>query len=183
MTDTHKQRLSELLDGELASAATQQLLDTVAEDTQLRATWERYHLIGQAIRRESIKPAYRTCADEVRRRVASEPTVLAPGHRWRPTRRGIRRTGGLAVAASVAIVAALTAPALLRDAQPSLNDPAESVRLVERESISMQRLQIERPQLADKLDLYLVTHQATAPATAAKGMLPYATLVGYEAPR
>jgi sigma-E factor negative regulatory protein RseA len=46
-----------------------------------------------------------------------------------------------------------------------------------------RRWHLDRPDLASKLDLFLVNHQEAAPAAGVKGMLPYATLVGYEGPR
>ncbi len=183
MTDEHKQRLSELLDGELEGARAASLLDAVAVDSELRATWERYHLIAQAIRREPIEVRYRTCAEQIRQRIASEPAVLAPRGRRRPTRRSLQRAAGLAMAASVAVVAFFAAPMLLQDTSSGPDASTPVAQLVERESISIQRLQREHPELASKLGLYLVTHQVSAPATGAKGMLPYATLVSYEATR
>jgi len=45
---------------------------------------------------------------------------------------------------------------------------------------ALRRWQTDRDELASKLDVFLVNHQETAPAAGVKGMLPYATLVGYE---
>jgi sigma-E factor negative regulatory protein RseA len=180
MTDEHRQRLSQLQDGELADVGTATLLDAMTRDPDLRATWERYNLIGHAMRGEAIDPACRALADRVRERLASEPTVLAPSRLGRPSARRARRYAGFALAASVALVAILTAPALFDGAASVTGIGPAASRLVERQSIPLRRWQLERPELASKLDRYLVTHQATAPANGAKGMLPYATLVGYE---
>ena len=190
MTEEQRQRLSQLVDGEMQRGAAAPLLDAVESDSELRATWERYHLIGQALRREPIDPDRRAIAAQVRDRIAVEPIPIATRRpRWvsapvhvggMPGRR--RWAMGLAVAACGGVAAFMAAPLLMSEGGSTSGLPG-APQLVARESIPISRVQIENPELASKLDLYLVTHQATAPATGAKGMLPYATLVGYEAPR
>ena len=184
MTDEPRQRLSALQDGELAPAQLPGLLDALTADSELRACWERYTLIGQAIRGEAITPEARILADRVRTTLTTEPTILCPRRPERVSRRWSRRHyTGLALAASLALVAVLTTPRFLGEAvDPALVDPV-ATRLIERESVPLQRWNQERPELASKLDRYLVTHHATAPATGAKGLLPYAMLVGYESGR
>ena len=183
MTEEHRQRLSQLIDGELDPGHAVGLLRDMGGDPGLQAAWERYHLIGQALRREPIDVRHRAIAQQVRARLAAEPTVLAPRRGTRSRRQSLQRAGAAAMAASLALGAFLAAPLLFDDSASAPGARPAIARLVERESISMQRLQREQPGLASKLDLYLVTHQATAPATGAKGMLPYAALVGYEARR
>ncbi|MCK7582924.1 MAG: sigma-E factor negative regulatory protein [Chromatiales bacterium] len=179
MTDEPRQRLSALQDDELAPAQLPALLDALAGDPELRERWERYTLIGQAMRGEAIDPAARALADRVRAALASEPTVLCPQRLERASRRWTGRHTGLALAASVLLVAVLATPIFVDDpVGPTLGPVA--ARLVERQSLPLHRWHLEHPALASKLDRYLVTHQATAPATGAKGLLPYAMLVGYE---
>ena len=183
MTDEHRQRLSQLQDGALDAARLPDLLDALSQDPGQRATWERYHLIGQAMRGETIDPRYRGIADRVRSAIAAEPIPLAPRRRGRLPSLSRRHLTGLALAASAAFIAWIGAPALFEDAVQVPGGGLEAPRLVEQESIPMRRWHLERPELASKLDLYLVTHQATASAAGTKGLLPYATLVGYESPR
>lgn len=184
MTDEHRQRLSELQDGELAPALVPDLLTAMATDHALRERWERYTLIGQAMRGEAIDLRARLQADRVRAALAAEPTLLRRRRPERaPRRRWTGRQASLALAASVLLVAVLAPAVFVGDpAGPAAVDPV-AARLVERQSIPLQRWHLEHPELASKLDRYLVTHQATAPATGAKGLLPYAMLVGYEAGR
>ncbi|MTW21732.1 sigma-E factor negative regulatory protein [Allochromatium palmeri] len=183
MTDEHRQRLSELQDGELAPAQVPALLDAMAADPELREHWERYTLIGQAMRGEAIDPAARALADQVSRALATEPTILCPRRLGRVPRRWTRRYTGLALAASVLLVAVLATPVFLSDPIGPAAVGSVAARLVEPPSIPLQRWHQDRPELASKLDRYLVTHQATAPANGAKGLLPYAMLVGYESGR
>jgi len=185
MTEEQRRRLSELQDGELDSLDIPQLLGEIASDEELRATWGRYQLIGQAIRGESIDPAARAIADRVRRALDPVPTTLLPRRRrFSPTIRFRPGTGiGLALAASAAFVAFVSAPALFRDVGAGASAPVASSQLASRLPSTGQRWHLDRPEIADKLDLFLVTHQASVPGPGTKGMFPYATLVSYEVPR
>jgi len=158
------------------------LLDALEADRDLRACWERYTLIGQAIRGEAIDPNARVLADRVQAALANEPAIrcprrLAPGlRRW--TGRHSRYIG-IALAASVLLVAILTTSIFVGDSVGPTAFAPVAIRLTERRPPQVQRW-LGHPGRASKLDLYLLTHQATAPATGAKGLLPYAMLVGYE---
>jgi sigma-E factor negative regulatory protein RseA len=183
MNDEPRQRLSELQDGRLDAVQTARLLDAVGRDPSLGATWERYHLIGAAIRGEAVDPRQRVIAERVRQTLAPEPTVLAPPRTPARSRQRLRRFAALALAASLASVVFINAPTLFRGTSPTSADPARPPQLAERAHAPGERWHLDRPDLANKLDLFLVTHQATVPATGAKGMLPYATLVGYQQSR
>lgn len=181
-----RQRLSELQDGELDPSSTSRLLDALALDSSLRETWERYHLIGHAIRGEHFDPTHRAVADKVRDTLAIEPIRMTPRRSERRSRTKYRSLAGIALAASVAFLAIFVAPTLLQDAANRPSVAAQPTPLASREPLPDKvagRWQLDRPDLASKLDLFLVTHQETAPATGAKGMLHYATFVGYEVPR
>ncbi|NEX20103.1 sigma-E factor negative regulatory protein [Thiorhodococcus mannitoliphagus] len=153
MTDEHRQRLSELLDGELGARSALRVLDAVNGGGELRGAWERYSLIGQAIRAEAIAPEYRGVADGVWARLEREPIPLAASRSGTRHRSRGRKTAALAMAASVAFLAFFAAPTLFRDAGTIPDEGAAAPRLVERESVPISRLQLERPALANKLDL------------------------------
>lgn len=90
-----KERISELMDGELEGLQADLLLRRLADD-EAANVWATYHLIGDALRGET------SCnvAARVRSRLAAEPTVLAP----RPLVGAQARSLGLSIAASVAAV-------------------------------------------------------------------------------
>lgn len=184
---TNAQRLSALQDDELDSASTSRLLDALAQEPPLRATWERYHLIGQVIRGEQIDLTHCGIAERVRAALDDEPLPFVSRRRLRlPMRR--RHAMSMALAATVAFVALFTAPLLFQDVPRQLAHtppaPTTTVAVIAADAPrSDQRWNLDRPDLASKLDLFLVTHQATASTTSANSMLPYATLVGYPAPR
>jgi sigma-E factor negative regulatory protein RseA len=197
MIEQRQQALSALLDGELGAAQASVVLDALERDPDLRGLWERYHLIGSALRGEAVVMTYREVADQTRVRVAAEPTVLAPsGSRpHRPSR--LAPFAGVALAASAAFLAVFAVPSLFEPAAPppkgptlaqaALPEAVQAARGPARERFlvgrSVQRWHVDQPALANKLDRMLVNHQEYAPATGINGMLPYATLVSYDAGR
>lgn len=104
--------ISALLDGELDGENWSRTLDGLARDGTLRAAWDEYCLIGDAMRRS----AGAGMAARVMDRIEREPTVLAPAASVRPVRRRARL--GLALAASFAAVSAVGWLAAGRDAPP-----------------------------------------------------------------
>lgn len=201
MKEQQRQALSALLDGELGTAQASAVLDTLERDPDLRALWERYHLIGGVLRGEGVVMAYRDVAQRCRAQIAAEPTVLAPaGARpRRPSR--IAPFAGVALAASAAFLAVFAVPSLFEPtatppAGPTVTQagsPGPRAPLVETPALSrerfflvdqsVQRWHVDQAAVASKLDRFLVNHQEYAPATGINGMLPYATLVSYDAGR
>lgn len=207
-TDRQRQWLSQLQDGELASVSASGLLEALREDGELRATWERYHLIGHAIRGERFDTAQRSVADRVRRSLLTEPIPIAapslpPQPQPQPIRHGRRASNkrpplaGLALAAGVALLAIVVTPNVFQDAATFPNAPELDGNLASRDSPPLRsgvaaptgRWRQDRsdpdpdpdltPALASKLDRFLVTHQEVAPSARSEGMLHYATFVGY----
>jgi sigma-E factor negative regulatory protein RseA len=195
MIEQQCQALSALLDGDLPAHRVPGLLNSVARDSELRDRWERYQLIGTALRGEGIAMAYREIAPWVRNRIAAEPSLLVPAVRQRHSSR-FGPFAGVALAASIAFLAVFAVPALFEPAATSTRGPAiaqapsstaapPQVRGSERfrDSIPQQRWHLDQPGIENKLDHLLVSHQEFAPATGINGMLPYATLVSYASGR
>jgi sigma-E factor negative regulatory protein RseA len=180
MTDEQRSQVSALLDGELPGRSTMGLYESIGRERELRAIWERYHLIGQAIRGERIDPQARGLADSVREALSEDRRVPMPRlSPWRRLGRNVALApfAGSALAAGAAILAVLATPALLPD--PELHSAKLSASAVGFDAPGRS----ESRDLSDKLNLFLVNHQALALAAGTKGMLPYATLVGYDGRR
>lgn len=119
MTETVKEQLSALLDGELPDGETELLLKRLDRDPELRQTLSRYSLIGAALRTDGQIPAARAVAARVSAALVHEPPLAAAvAQGWS---RWTQLAAGLAVAASVAMAAVMfsTGPAPL-PATPAL---------------------------------------------------------------
>ncbi|HYN76229.1 MAG TPA: sigma-E factor negative regulatory protein [Lamprocystis sp. (in: g-proteobacteria)] len=191
MTDEHVSQLSALVDGELLPRHALTLFAAVERDPALAAAWERYHLIGQVVRGGRVQPDARGIAAAVREQLRAQPRLLVPRAAVIPPRVWRPPFAGAALAAAAVLLAVFAVPSLYQGPDPvaALALPAASplgtASGPRREDApnTARRWQTDRSDLAGKLDLFLVNHQEAAPATGVKGMLPYATLVGYETGR
>src|SRR5260221_1049816 len=93
-----KETLSAIIDGEVEGDIGAHL-GRLRTDPELRAAWDTYHLIGDALRGHTSPEI----APRVTARLREEPTVLAPPR----ARSAVRRLGryGMYAAASAAAVA------------------------------------------------------------------------------
>ncbi|MEY6432236.1 sigma-E factor negative regulatory protein [Thioalkalicoccus limnaeus] len=194
MRDDQTQQLSALIDGELGPRSMVSLLDAIESDPDLAARWERYHLISAVLHRERVRDAYRGVADAVSVRLAQEATVLAPeasrSQRRRPSMARFAPFVGAGLAASAAFLAVFAVPTFFDFGSGPEGPPGSRVAVSEpapTPPFSLvqggPRWHVSEPELETKLDRFLVTHQEYAPTAGIKGLLPYATFVGYEAAR
>ena len=187
MSEQQRQHLSDLVDGEIDPAIVHTTLSALESSAELKATWERYHIIGLGMRSEPVREEYRRIATLVGDRVAEEPIPLtmAVARRRRTSRLG--PFAGAALAASAAFFAVFAVPQLFNpgpDTPPIKNLQATSSPpdqfLISKPT---KRWHLDEPSLENKLDRFLVNHQEQSPVSGMKGFLPYATVVGYEARR
>lgn len=160
MTDPIKDQVSALLDDELEEREASMLLARFGKDDSLRATWERYSLIGECIR--GNLPDH--IAAGLAGRVASELERNAPlkAKPARISRAVWRPVAGLAVAASVAAIALISfgnmdrgLPVGPTPLAATAEDEAYTVPVVNlREQASAS--------LRERLNLYQVSHSEFA---------------------
>ena len=92
------EKLSSLMDGELDDDAVLQCLKTMDADPALKATWNEYHLIGDALRGSALLTT--DIRAKLEPQLQQEPTVLAPRAKVVPLQ---RRWTRYAMAASFAL--------------------------------------------------------------------------------
>jgi sigma-E factor negative regulatory protein RseA len=150
------------------------LLDRLEGDAELKATWARFHLIGDVMRSAGGPLAEPGFAAKVSARIAEEPTVLAPKalNRDFSVRPSIVSLG---LAASLAVVAILVGK--------SMNDHAEVFQAASRGGADLARVAAKAPgpaesQADSQFNDYLVMHNETAYMAGSAGMLPYVRVVG-----
>lgn len=189
MSEQQRQHLSALVDGEIDPRLLGATASALEANAELKASWERYHLIGSALRSETIREEYRQIASRVSARIDEEPIPFAPPAA-RPGARASRLGpfAGAALAASAAFFAVFAVPELFDTGPPPSESPGitqspPSTPAKFQLARSGQRWHLDEPALETKLDHFLMNHQEHSPASSIKGFLPYATVVGYEARR
>jgi len=169
-------QLSAFLDGELSPSERDALLEAMARDEELAGAWERYHLIGDAMRNALPEVMGRDISARVHQAVAGEPVILAPRHRRRALARPVL---GFALAASVAAVAILGVRQLNREAspgQPLLVAQEQALPANDFDNSAIQPASVQTLPNA-QLDSYLVNyyeHQGNM------GMLPYVRIISHD---
>ncbi len=106
------ERLSAFVDGEIEGPERDGVIDALYQDPELRRAWERFHLIGDAMRGTGPVPGADAVARDVGAALSSEPAVRLkprPKPRLKPRvrRSGLHPLSGLALAAAVAGIAVL----------------------------------------------------------------------------
>lgn len=121
MSKESLEHLSSLMDGEISRESGMFLTRRLSSDDALCETWERYHLIRDCIRQPGGKLVVSGLSEKLNAKLASEDT---PTVSMRRTRQWIKPVAGLAIAASVALMAiVVTAPQ--QEVQPGMTaDPA-----------------------------------------------------------
>ena len=194
------ERLSAFLDGELEDPARDGIVDALYEDPELRRTWERFHLIGDAMRGTGPVPGADAVARNVSTTLAGESVVrLKP----RARRSRLHPLAGLAIAAAIAGIAVLglhrldgggAQPPQIADASrpesaaavsaPAAPDrPEVHVASVAERSAGAETSRLQwsgvAPDAEARLNAYLVSHNEYA-GDGVRGVLPYVRIVGYQ---
>ena len=158
--DAMNERLSAWIDGELESKRGSQLPSQLKHDAALRATWDCYHLIGDAVRGMQGSDL---CA-RIFARLDAEPTVLAP--RSRMPSELIGRFISAPAARGAAVVFAVlvgwaTLPTLRQDLMVTAQVPIPSIEALSAVPVSQG--------VAD----YLLAHQRFSSINAIHGLASY----------
>lgn len=186
MTEQEFERLSALADDELPRGEIGGEIQKLCNNALGRDAWSRYHLIGDALRRE-IGPLYSpSLAQEISRRLQDEPVVLAPNALRYP---GAARKAwvGMAVAASVVAAAVVMTPQMINpDGTDSVVPQVAAVKpQVENKTLYVAQdgtrwELLKKPEVESRLNAYLVNHQELSPSSNIKGIMPYSTFVSYD---
>jgi sigma-E factor negative regulatory protein RseA len=180
MTANAHEQLSALLDGELPEAEVAMAVRRVTRDEAMRATALRYSLIGDALRDEL--PAGRP-ADLVARVSAAldaEPAAAAVA----PKRfRNVARYGaGLAVAASVALVALVALPGRQQEEAPPMLSATEVASPAPEQRMMLPPVYTRAAGGGpDRLTRYYVNHTEYAPPVSGRGALTRIIVIQPEA--
>ena len=198
MSDKLQEDISALVDGELTTRSASETIDVLLESDELRAHWTRYLVVRDVLRHKVYPDTGGELCERMRSCLADEPlhfprSRLLP-RSWRET---LRPVAGVAIAASVAMVAILAVRGLGDSASqpesaraPSIQVAASSPAPMIATSASsdrqlrpgaLKRLQwnTTEPAVANRLNGYLVTHSEYLGGPI-RGLHPYARIVGYD---
>ena len=198
-TPVSNERLSAFVDGELEDPARDGIVDALYEDPELRRTWERFHLIGDAMRGTGPVPGADAIARDVGATLAGESVVrLKP----RARRSRLHPLAGLGIAAAIAGIAVLglhrldgggVQPPQIADASRPESAAVSALAAPDRSEVHVasvaerpagtkaSRLQWSgvAPDAEARLNAYLVSHNEYA-GDGVRGVLPYVRIVGYQ---
>ncbi|WP_428610660.1 sigma-E factor negative regulatory protein [Sedimenticola sp.] len=192
MTDDINEQISALLDNELGEREIRHALDALEGDESLRDKWDRYNLIGDAMRGEAVRLSADSIADRVRAKLEQQPETAPAFHPipfGRPVRlssRWYKSAGGAALAASVAVITVLAFPQLTNmSSEPGGQVVVEravpdAAPYLTRSSTHWKNL--SEPKVESKLNRYLIDHNEFA-APGGIGVIPYANFVSYDSNR
>ena len=185
MSQAKLEQLSTLVDDELDPVEMDAAIGALSDERELRAAWDRYHLIGDALRGEPLSRDVLSVAPRVRDRLDVESVASLPRPRRAARRRWLGPAVGSALAASLVLIAVIIGPEFTSDdglkplqlAQEVPTDSSPPTLYVDHTGTYWS---LQRPEMETKLNSFLVNHQAYAPTS---GIKSYATFVSYDVRR
>ncbi|MCB1583360.1 MAG: sigma-E factor negative regulatory protein [Xanthomonadales bacterium] len=103
MSDKSNQNISELMDGELSRDCSKFLLKRMQSDSELRSSWNTYHMLRSCLQKEHDAPLIQNLGIAVLAKIGEndhqEATAVKNTNRW------LKGLTGSAIAASVALFA------------------------------------------------------------------------------
>jgi sigma-E factor negative regulatory protein RseA len=172
------ERISSLMDGELDAHQAEQELARLKNDSEALASWEAYHLIGDAMRGDCV--VSRQFSARLHEQLAAEPTVLAP--RRAPPRRVA--TYALSAAASFSAVALVGWMAFYSPLSPRPIDDNVATAPTPQQLPASPIVPVELANVPSegRMNEYLIAHQEFSPSTAIQGVAPYIRTVSAAQP-
>jgi sigma-E factor negative regulatory protein RseA len=181
MSDELRERLSALVDGELADVDSVHVLDRIAREPALKAVWERYHLVSDVLRNHLPAVSSFDLVDKVRQAVEAEPVSIRPRRRFHTA--VLKPVAGFALAASVAVVAVLGFRGMSGpDGTSAVETVAQTQAPVSGVGPTGLRWDVDRPDVEARLNAYMVNHSEHTVSTL-RSMMPYARIIAYDAGR
>jgi sigma-E factor negative regulatory protein RseA len=173
MKEKLHEQLSALIDDELVAAEQELLVRQLGTDPDLRERLARYQIISDALQNHLPPRVDAGFHKSIQAALQAEPDVHVDAPRFAGL---LKPLAGLAVAASVAVVAVLSLQSI-RDEPASTPAMASAPVAQDYLRADIRPLPASSPPAPQSLDAYLVNHNEYA---VNRGMLPYVRLVGHE---
>ena len=181
MKEKLHEQISALVDDELAEPEQVLLSKRLTEDALLRNRLSRYQLISDSLQNHlppKVDPGFNI---GVQLALQDDPDVQAGPARLA---RLFKPVAGLAIAASVAVVAVLSLQSVRQEVPSATSAIATAPVTDESAGTDVAPLFANTPEYsstgAQGLDVYLANHNEYAVNRGMQGMLPYVRLVGHD---
>ena len=168
MSKETREHLSSLMDGELAPEAGQFLTRRLGADSELNATWQRYHLVRDCLRRPGQSVTFTQLSvdlDALDDPDVDMDAVIGPD-RGQGAPAWLRPLAGSAIAASVAVAAVLVAVNLGSPAPVPTAEPFASPN-----SVPVVQHLSQPASYQQSMNRYLQRHSQVAGAVGQKGFV------------
>ena len=183
MSKETREHLSALVDGEISPDTSRFLVKRLGSDVELRATWTRYHLVRDCLRHQEGEIAGDDLCARVSQAIENEQQET---HRFQAPRRWLKPVAGMAIAASVALMAITAVGPGMLGAPFATGESAEETTVQQFTSPQSLTLPPASSQASlsaggnsddRKMDAYLLRHYQASGATGGKGFVTYVPIV------
>jgi sigma-E factor negative regulatory protein RseA len=175
MADKTGEQLSALVDGECEISEQQWMLRRLSSDNDLKARWQRYHLISDAVKNNLPSAVDARFADRIGEVINAAPPPSQVGGSGSDGFPWFKPVTGFALAASVAAMGVLA----LR-----LIDTGDTVKSDDLHRVAQkERIEDVQGSLDSRLNTYLVNHNEYASMNGVQGAMPYVRIVGIDSRR
>jgi sigma-E factor negative regulatory protein RseA len=185
--DRVNESLSALADGECDELERVRILKTLRGSVELRKRWEHIHTVRAVMRGMRSDLLSADFAGSVSRAIDDEAHMLVPerpGSNPGVTRNWGRFAAGLAIAASVAALSIAGLQTLQKEIPEAQQVVDGSTWIapprVQTAGANGTRWNVQRAELEQRLNNYLLNHMEYATMGDMQGMLPYSRLAGYD---
>lgn len=113
MSELIREQISALLDDELSKQDADRTIEQLCQQQEYREAWDRYQLIGDALRGEARGRTTPSIAEAVSQSLRDEPPMIAARKPSLTEAPWVKAVAGTALAASVALAVVLVAPHLI----------------------------------------------------------------------
>ncbi|MDH3787255.1 MAG: sigma-E factor negative regulatory protein [Xanthomonadales bacterium] len=183
MSKETREHLSALVDGEITADTSRFLVRRLGSDSELRATWTRYHLVRDCLRHQDGAVAGDDLCARISKAIENEQPEP---HRKGISTRWLKPASGLAIAASVALMAITSVGPVGPGASLSSGDVAAGSpvqqftspqSLTPAPASSQVSFSGGRSNNDRNIDKYLLRHYQASGATGGKGFVTYVPIV------
>ena len=193
-----EEKFSAFIDNELNEAEFDEMYSALSSDKDFKRRWQRYHIISDTLQKHLPEKFDCKLADQVMLKLENEPAIFVPEHTSQYDLSPVSTAGkatvttlatkkpffkqiaGLAVAASVMVVAVFVTQTFVTNNGTTAVAPVASVPSMPAES-QFARISGSQPKASSgyqsQLNKYLANHNQYS--TSVPGVMPYARIIGY----